>query len=322
MDISYSKQILFLFIFMVILIILIYVYNQINKKNICPKLPSTPTTTLCCYDNTRVDLVTVPITKLHIKTAYNCCCKGNFKNDYVDIQSGELNDFCNLQNCALNGVRALDFTVYSMNDKPVISASTTNEVDYKELYNSIDFNTGMQQVQRYFIYDSNASLTRDPLFLIFRIQSNMQSTYDSVASSLTQVFGVGNQFGNIIYNSPITADTTLQDLQNTGVVIIVQPYDMDKFNSSNLRTLSAHTLNPDGITSPCINRYSDNLNKLDSGIHFVYPNLKQGQSTNFDSTHPFTKKVTFIAMNFQTNDVNLKKYNAKFGNSSFILHEP
>ena len=322
MDPSFSKMILFLFIFIVITLIVVYIHTQIHKSEVCPKMPSTPTSEYSCYDpNNPVDYLSVPISKLYIKTAHNCCCKGNFKNDYVDINTGKDSDFCALKNCALNGVRALDFTVYSMDRNPVISASTTSDPNYKELYNYADFNVTMQQVQRFFLYDSNTSQINDPLFLIFRIQSDIDSTYDLVSSSLSNVFGVGNQFGNIIYNSKITHKTTLRDIQNTGVVVIVQPHSMDLFKKSPLFYLTAYTLNPDGITAPCINRYSDVLTNLNDDIHFVYPNLNQVNSNNFYSSSIFDSKakITFIAMNYQKNDANLIEYNRKFGKSSFLL---
>lgn len=322
MDPSFSKMILFLFILIVITLILTYIHTQINKSGLCPKMPTTPTSEYSCYDtNNPVDYLSVPIGKLYIKTAHNCCCKGNFKNDYVDINVGKDTDFCALKNCALNGVRALDFTVYSMDQVPVISASTTSDANYKELYNFADFNVTMQQVQRFFLYDSNTSQINDPLFLIFRIQSDLESTYDLVSSSLSNVFGVGNQFGNIIYNSKITSKTTLRDIQNTGVVVIVQPYNMDLLKKSPLFYLTAYTLNPDGVTSPCINRYSDVLTNLNDDLHFVYPNLNQTISNNFYPTSIFDSKakITFIAMNYQKDDANLKEYNRKFGKSSFLL---
>jgi hypothetical protein len=239
----------------------------------------------------------------------------------VDIKTGKDTDYCALKNCAMNGVRALDFTVFSMNKNPVISASTTKDTNYKELYNFADFNVTMQQVQRFFLYDTNTSQINDPLFLIFRIQSDLQTTYDIMASSLTNVFGVGNQFGNIIYNSKITPRTTLREVQNSGVIIIIEPHSKELLKKSPLFYLTAYSLNPDGITQPCINRYGDVLTNLDNNIHFVYPNFKQSNSNNFYSSSMFDSKakVTFIAMNYQRDDANLKDYNRKFGKSSFLV---
>ena len=44
----------------------------------------------------------------YIKTAYNCCCGGEFKNDYVSTDA--------LKKCISQGARVLDFDIYSIND--------------------------------------------------------------------------------------------------------------------------------------------------------------------------------------------------------------
>ena len=46
----------------------------------------------------------------YIKTAYNACCAGTFKNNFVNL--------CALKNCIKQGARCLDLEVYSVNDKP------------------------------------------------------------------------------------------------------------------------------------------------------------------------------------------------------------
>jgi hypothetical protein len=300
---------------------MIYIRKQINKKYVCPKPLNYVTSTKCAFDNGD-EFVSTPISKLYIKTAYNCCCKGKFKNDYVDIQKGTSEDFCALRNCAMNGVRALDFTVYSKNKKPVISASTKDEINYKELYNNVDFDLTMKQVYRFFLFERNSSLTKDPLFLIFRIQSDIPELYDSVATSLTQNFGVGSQYGNMIYMKKLNNMTTLNEIKNTRVVIMVQPYDLEKLEKSSLNNVTAYKLNADGYTRPCINRFSDKLTNLDTTeINIIYPDLYNKQSKNFDPTKYFIENITFIGMNFQTNDNNLKKYNAKFKDSSLILQQ-
>ena len=313
-----STKLLFMLIFIILLLIILYIRGQLNKQNVCPPLLTAPRTTVGVYSTA---LAKMPITKLYIQTAYNCCCKGQFKDDYVDIAAGKENDFCALKNCALMGARALDFMVYSINGKPAISASTNSEINYKEMYNHIDFQTTMEYVYRYFLFDSNTSYTGDPLFLIFRIQSNLQSTYNSVASSIAQVFGTGNSFGNLIYNKRINYNTTLNDIRTQRVIIIVQPTDQKYLIKSTLNGMTAYPLNPDSNVIPCINRYSDNLNSLkdDPNIHFAFPNLDTVPSKNKDTTDLFNKNITFIGMNYQTGlkDVNLNKYVRTFGNSSF-----
>jgi len=62
-------------------------------------------------DNTRVDQYS--LRDFYIKTAYNCCSVGSYKNDYVDIQV--------LKNLLKQGVRALDFEIYSIDNEPIVA---------------------------------------------------------------------------------------------------------------------------------------------------------------------------------------------------------
>ena len=67
----------------------------------------------------------------YIKTAANCCNTGNVKNGVVST--------CALRNVIKDGVRGLDFEIYSMNDRPVVASSTLDKYTVKELYNIESF---------------------------------------------------------------------------------------------------------------------------------------------------------------------------------------
>lgn len=51
----------------------------------------------------------------YIKSAYNCCAVNRFKNSYVSKKA--------LKICLSQGCRCLDFEIYSVDNKPVISVS-------------------------------------------------------------------------------------------------------------------------------------------------------------------------------------------------------
>jgi len=65
----------------------------------------------------------------YIKTAYNACSGGSYKNNFVDI--------CNLKAIIKQGVRCLDFEIYSVNDQPVVATSTSDSYYVKETFNSV-----------------------------------------------------------------------------------------------------------------------------------------------------------------------------------------
>ena len=319
---DYDKQLAYIAVAFIFILLLYYISIQLKKKNICPKQLSRCSTRIGVYSDicsNDISFSELPLNMLHIKTAYNCCCRGNYRNDYVDVVNGDENDYCALKNCALNGVRALDFTIFSINGKAVISASTTNEISYKELYNSVDFNNTMVKVNDFFLNNQNLSFTEDPLFLILRIQSDLPGIYESVNNSLNQAFGTGNANGNLIYSNQINGHTKINQFKIKKVVIIVQPANPSVYNLSSLSSTASYQVYADGYTIPHIYRYSDNVtNNTNSEIIVVLPDMHVSTSYNLDPTQTFTKGATFIGMNYQTQDKNLKKYNDRFIQRSII----
>jgi hypothetical protein len=117
----------------------------------------------------------------YIKTAYNSCCSGNFKDDFVDL--------CALENCIKQGARCLDFQIYSLNDVPVIAASSLDDFSIKETYNSILFTNAMNTIKNMAFTASGCPNFNDPLILHFRISSNNQKIYTEMANTIHSVLG-------------------------------------------------------------------------------------------------------------------------------------
>jgi len=110
----------------------------------------------------------------YIKTAYNACSGGSYKNDYVDI--------CNLKNVLKQGVRGLDFEIYSINDEPVVATSTNNSYFIKETYNSVKFSEVMYTIQNYAFSTSTAPNPGDPIIIHLRIKSSNDKMYNNFAN--------------------------------------------------------------------------------------------------------------------------------------------
>lgn len=118
----------------------------------------------------------------YIKTAYNCCCGGQFKNDYVNV--------CALKTCIAQGARVLDFEIYSLNDKPVIATSVvTNNFHTKSMYNQVDFKEALDIVNNYAFSNGSCPNPNDPLLLHFRIQSNNDKIYKEMADMIYNTIG-------------------------------------------------------------------------------------------------------------------------------------
>jgi hypothetical protein len=110
----------------------------------------------------------------YIKTAYNACSGGSYKNDFVDINI--------LKSILKQGVRCIDFEVYSINNQPVVAASTVDDFYVKETFNSVNFGTIMDTIQNYAFSGGTCPNPTDPLILHLRIKSNNQNMYTNLAN--------------------------------------------------------------------------------------------------------------------------------------------
>ena len=113
----------------------------------------------------------------YIKTAYNCCAAGQFKNDFVNL--------CALKTCIEQGVRCLDFEIYSINNEPVIAASSVDNFTIKETYNSIPINEVFTTIQNSAFSNGICPNADDPLILHFRIMSKNVPMYLKLANQIS-----------------------------------------------------------------------------------------------------------------------------------------
>lgn len=117
----------------------------------------------------------------YIKTAYNACSAGGFKNDFVNI--------CALTNCIKQGARCLDFQIYSVENAPVIATSSVSDFTVKETYNSVPFSEALQVINDYAFSGSTSPNPNDPLIIHLRIMSNNREIYSVMAKNITTILG-------------------------------------------------------------------------------------------------------------------------------------
>lgn len=295
-------------IFLVLLFFILYVYISLKKRKYhCNVLAKTELqTSIKPLSKFQAD---VSLNQVYVKTAYNCCCSGEFKNDYVDT--------CALVNCAKQGVRALDFTVFSLRDEPVVSASSYNSPLYKEQYNSLSFAEVIQQVKRSFLLDTmNCPNTTDPLFLILRIQSRQKKVYDKMADILQASFGSGNIAGNLLFTDiqQINRATIKQFIGK--VLVMVDTTGLSGYESSTLSKLSVVNFGTLENRIIRVKDVYDENRRSRNPLTILYPNL-QTSSDNYDFTLGLPLGIQFIGMNFQTKDRYLDAYNAFFEEAAF-----
>jgi len=307
----------------ILVIIMLYIINKINLESsncaLIKNYSSSASPYISIFDESTGIIkpaFDVSLNKVFIKTAYNCCCTGNFKNDYVN--------FCALENCYKQGVRALHFEIYSLNKKPIIATASVDQPKYKEMYNSLDFLETMSRVYYTFM---NVS---DPLFLILEINSDIYDTYLGVYNALLNIFG--NK--SLIYGTSNLKNTNLSELR--GKVCIIMSYkNSTHYINSNLNSITCQDITTDKkinyvqllntITefNTSITFEQDKLLYLKE-IYLLMPN-KQDYTKNYDFISSGIRSgITFIAMNFQFNDSYLNNYNKLFlqseiATSSFAL---
>lgn len=110
----------------------------------------------------------------YIKTAYNSCSGGSYKNDFVNINV--------LKSIIKQGVRCLDFEIYSVNDQPVVATSTSDSYNVKETFNSVNFGSVMDTIRNYAFAGSTCPNPTDPILIHLRFMSNNQKMYSNLAN--------------------------------------------------------------------------------------------------------------------------------------------
>lgn len=149
----------------------------------------------------------------YIKTAYNACSGGSYKNDYVNI--------CNLKAVLKQGVRALDFEIYSIDNKPVVATSTSDNYYIKETYNYVDFSDVMSTIQNYAFSGGTSPNATDPVIIHLRFMSNNQKMYKKLATIFKSydkiMLGKEFSYENSGHN---LGDEKLLNLRNKVVLIV------------------------------------------------------------------------------------------------------
>jgi hypothetical protein len=185
------------------------VYGTINGKI------SSINTSLSDYQYTFKDY--------YVKSAYNACSGGNYKNDYVDT--------CILKNLLKQGVRGLDFEIFSIDNQPVVATSTSDSYYVKETFNYVPFSEVMPIIRDYAFSSSTAPNFQDPIIIHLRIKSTNQEMYKSFAKLLENYSNIllGKEY-SYEYQGKNLGNVKLSDLMGKVVIIV------DRSNNSFLES--------------------------------------------------------------------------------------
>tara|TARA_Y100000591_G_C21778757_1_gene669794 strand:- start:9 stop:1169 length:1161 start_codon:yes stop_codon:yes gene_type:complete len=261
----------------------------------------------------------------YIKTAYNCCAVGDFKNTFVDV--------CGLKNVIKQGVRVLDFAIYSVNNKPVIAVSSIpcdHTVDepqcflIKESYNYVEFDKAMQIVASYAYAGDTCPNPNDPLILNFRIMSKNSSIYDSMTETLKNKLGdhlLGKEY-SYENNGKSLAFEPIFKFVNKAIIIVdkANPY-FEGTKLEELVNIGSNSVFMRSLTESEV-KYTPDFNELKQynkkNITLELPDVSSNDK-NPSAALGMKYGVQMIGMCYQNYDSNLEFYETFFANAGYAF---
>jgi hypothetical protein len=177
LDGDYSSFIILAIAFVVLTIFIVYMIhiNRLQKRE-CNYMNT-------LYPNVNSNIVSINpsdpdcsgnLFDYYVQSAYNACSGGSYRNDYVNL--------CHLKAVIKQGVRCLDFEIYSLDDKAVVATSTVDNYYVKETFNSIYFASVMETIRNYAFSNSTCPNPTDPVIIHLRCKSNNQAMYTNLAN--------------------------------------------------------------------------------------------------------------------------------------------
>ena len=245
----------------------------------------------------------------YIKTAYNCCCSGQFKNDWVDE--------CALKACIAQGARVLDFEIYSLDDEPVIATSTVDNYNIKQTYNDIHLKKALQIVNNYAFSGGSCPNPNDPLILHFRISSNNEKVYKKMADTIYSTIGpklLGKEYsydydGKNLGSEPLT--------NFVGKIIISVDRSNPVYETTPLKeyvNIASNSVFLRGAREYDV-KYTPDSNELidynKKNMSFTMPDLSVSNN-NVSAALNFSYGCQWVGMCFQNFDSNMEYYSLFF----------
>jgi len=254
----------------------------------------------------------------YIKTAYNCCSGGNYKNDYVDL--------CVMKDLLKQGVRGLDFEIFSINDQPVIATSTSNSYYVKETFNYINFVDAMNVIRDYAFSTSTAPNSSDPIIIHLRIKSTNQKMYQNFAKLLEQYDSIllskdydseyyGKNFGDVELRKLLGKVVIIVDRSNIAFLETPEFYKFINMTSNSIFMRALHYYDI---------KYTPDMNEL---IAFNKQNMTIGMpDKGVNPENPSTivmreMGVQLLGMRYQKIDTNIEENDIFFDDNghAFVL---
>jgi len=268
-----------------------------------------------------------PLKNYYIASSYNTCRGPSGYEDMVSIAS--------LRHALKKGARALDFEIYSIDNKPQVSASDFASFKVKKTYNHIPVSTVLDEIKRIAFSPGVIGNYKDPLFLNFRMKTMNGEMYRILIDKIEEYLGrrtLGTKFAGYS-NQAILLDSPLSELQGKVIIIInvpeipptMKPFLRGDGSNSfhHVPTVNMSNIHPKHFTyrfNEIKNKHGIDRFKEENKQNFVqvFPDFSDSIK-NINWGIPFSYGCQMVFMNYGTRDDFLKSYHDKFFNKSFIL---
>ena len=252
----------------------------------------------------------------YIKSAYNCCSGGNYKNDYVDT--------CILKNLLKQGVRGLDFEIFSIGDQPVVATSTSNSNYVKETFNYINFSDIMNIIRDFAFATSTSPNALDPIIIHLRIKSTNQTMYKNFAKLLENYDSIlmskdydseyyGKNFGNVELKKLLGKVVIIVDRSNTAFLECPEFYKFINMTSNSVFMRALHYY--DIKFSPDMNELIEcNKHNMTIGMPDKGPNPENPSSVVMRETG-----CQLLGMRYQQIDANVEVNDIFFDDNGYAF---
>lgn len=317
---SAVRTIIMITLIIVVIAILNFLYYFVYKKardNNCTVMNAIygdKNTSIRSIDDT--EQFNYTLKDYYIKTAYNCCSSGNYKNDYVNT--------CALKDVLKQGVRGLDFEIFSINDQPVIATSTSDSYYVKETFNYVSFVDAMNVIRDYAFSSSGANNKTDPVILHLRIKSANQEMFKNFAKLLEQYDSLllSKDYDSEYYGKNF-GDVKLRELQNKIVIIV------DRSNTAFLECPEFYkfvNMTSNSVFMRALHYYDIKFTPdMEELIHFNKQNMtigmpdKGSNPENPNSSVMREMGCQMLAMRYQTVDANIEENEQFFEQNGYAF---
>jgi hypothetical protein len=252
----------------------------------------------------------------YIKTAYNCCSGGNYKNDYVDT--------CILKNILKQGVRGLDFEIFSIDDKPVVATSTVDSYYVKETFNYVNFSDVMNIIRDYAFSMATSPNPLDPIIIHLRMKSENQAMYKNFAKLLENYDNIlldkdydseyyGKNFGNVEIRKLMGKVIIIVDRSNISFLECPEFYKFVNMTSNSVFMRALHYYDI---------KYSPDMNEL---IEFNKQNMTiamPDKGSNPENPSSIVLRETgcqLLGMRYQYVDTNVEENDVFFDEKGYAF---